>query len=144
MNWKPFKNLETLEEFSDSEKLIRFQPDIGFAIKYILSVPQWVCGRIVSRKEWPEPNNFAFAIIPWDPEKNCAVEQIGPMKIQSGVIMPNPNDPNKCILTKLDKGNLKYMPNFALRMLLEKKLMGAINQMVTDFKKSKTYTELTS
>ena len=109
-----------------------------------MSIPEWVCGRIATRRDWPEPNNYAFAIIPWDPEKNEAVEQIGPMKIQSGVIMPNPNDPNKCILTKLDKGNLKYMPTFALKMLLEKKLLGTLHTMVADFKKSKTYTELTA
>ena len=70
LNWKPFKAVETLEEYTETEKLVRFQPDIGFAIKYILSVPEWVCGRVVSRRNWPEENNFAFAIIPWDPEKN--------------------------------------------------------------------------
>ena len=136
------KKVECLEEVSDSEKLVRFQPDMGMALKYIMSIPEWVCGRLVCRRNWPDEGNFAFAIIPWDSEKNQAVEQIGPMKIQSGVMIPNPDDPNKCIITKLDKGNLKYMPNFALRMLLQKKLLGTMNDMVANFKKSKTYAEL--
>ena len=53
--------------------------------------------------------------------------------------MPHPEDPNKCILSKLDKGNLKYMPNFALSMVLRKKIVGTIEDMVVKFKKSDTY-----
>jgi len=134
--------VETIEEFGDSEKLVRFQPDVGWAVKSIAGIPDWVCGRIVAKRNWPEENNFAFAIIPWDADKNKAVNQIGPMMIQSGVIMPDPDDPQKCIVTKLDKGNLKYMPRFALKMMMNNKLVPTLTQMVIDFKKSKTYEEL--
>ena len=93
LNWKPWKVVENVEEISDSEKVIRFQPDVSWAVKSIAGIPEWISGRIVAKRNWPEENNFAFAIIPWDSEKNVAVNQIGPMMISSGVVMPNPDDP---------------------------------------------------
>ena len=46
--------------------------------------------------------------------------------MQSGVIMPDPEDPNKCIITKLDKGNLKYMPRFAIKMIMNNKVVPTV------------------
>ena len=56
--------------------------------------------------------------------------------------MPDPEDPNKCIITKLDKGNLKYMPRFAIKMIMNNKVVPTVTQMVADFKKSKTYADM--
>lgn len=142
LTWKPMKAVKLVEQINDDEKVVKFQPDLSWAVQYLMGVPEWVTGRIVVRRNWPEENMYAFAIIPFDAEKNQPVDQIGPMKLQSGIIMPNPDDPNKCILTKLDRANLRYMPNFALKMLLQKKLVGGMNQMILDYKKSKTYEEL--
>ena len=47
---------------------------MSWAVSYIMGIPEWVCGRIVARRNWPEENNYAFAIIPWDKEKNETVE----------------------------------------------------------------------
>ena len=69
LEWKPFKAVRTVEKFSESEKIAQFQPDIGFALKYIMSVPEWITVRIVGRRDFPEPGQYAFAIIPWDIEK---------------------------------------------------------------------------
>ena len=67
---------------------------------------------------------------------------MGPAKLSSGVVMPDPEDPNKAIVTKLDKGNLKYMPSFALRMMIENKLEPMVQEIVTKFKKSSAYARL--
>ena len=67
---------------------------------------------------------------------------MGPAKLSSGVVMPDPEDPNKAIVTKLDKGNLKYMPSFALRMLIENKLEPTVQEIVAKFKKSSAYARL--
>ena len=69
---------------------------------------------------------------------------MGPAKLSSGVIMPDPEDPNKAIVTKLDKGNLKYMPSFALRMLIENKLEPTVQEIVAKFKKSSAYARLSA
>ena len=69
---------------------------------------------------------------------------MGPAKLSSGVIMPDPEDPNKAVVTKLDKGNLKYMPSFALRMLIENKLEPTVQEIVAKFKKSSAYARLSA
>ena len=46
------------------------------------------------------------------------------MKIKSGVIMPNPADATKCIVSSCDKVKLKYMPNWVLKKMLKKEVAG--------------------
>ena len=69
---------------------------------------------------------------------------MGPAKISSGVCFPDPEDPNKAIVSKLDKGNLKYMPSFALRMVIENKLEPTVQEIVTKFKKSSAHARLSA
>ena len=64
------------------------------------------------------------------------------MKLSSGVCFPDPEDPNKAIVTKLDKGNLRYMPSFALRMVIENKIEPTVQDVVTKFRATETYTKL--
>ena len=142
LNWKPMKRLEEVEIFNENEKLIRMSPDVSWAVKSLAGIPEWIAVRIVARRHWPEENNFAFAIIPWDAEANKAVNQIGPVQVSSGVVMPDPDDPNKSIVTKLDKGNLKYMPRFAIKMIMNNKVIPTVTTMIADFKKSKTYKDM--
>jgi len=44
--------------------------------------------------------------------------------------MPDPNNANKCILTKLDKASMKFMPEFALKMAAKNKLVPNVTLMV--------------
>ena len=64
------------------------------------------------------------------------------MKIKSGVIMPNPEDPTKCIVSSCDKLKLKYMPNFVLKSMLKKEVVGRFSTSIANFKKSAAYKEL--
>ena len=64
------------------------------------------------------------------------------MKIKSGVIMPNPADATKCIVSSCDKLKLKYMPNFILKSMLKKEVVGRMQTMADKFKKSAAYAEL--
>ena len=74
LNWKPFTAIETLEEISAEEKVIRFSPDAPWVVTKIVGFPEWICARVVSRQNWPNQNHFAVAIIPWDAETNQPVE----------------------------------------------------------------------
>ena len=98
--------------------------------------------RVTTRENWPQENAFAYVIIPHDEEKRVAVEEIGPIKIATGVVLPHPDDENKCIFNILEKANLKYVPNFALKALLKKEVLGKFSVMVVNFKKSDTYAAL--
>ena len=145
LKWRfSFKSIKIVKQFSEEDRIIQFQPNIGFAFKYIMSVPDWVSCRVLGRRDWPEEGQYAFAIIPWDIEKEIPVEQIGPIKINSGVVIPDPEDPNKSICTRIDRGNFKYMPSFALRMIIENKLIPTLEELVVNFKKSDYHAQLTA
>lgn len=116
--YSDLKNLEVKEEFGPNDKLTRWTLNLSWAIKYVMSIPEQIDIRLVTRENWPEQNHYAYCTIPYDAEKNVPVEKYGPVKIESGCIMPHPTDPNKAILSTLDKMDMKYMPNFALKMLL--------------------------
>ena len=98
--------------------------------------------RVTTRENWPQENAFAYVMIPFDEEKRVAVEEIGPIKIATGVVLPNPDDENKCIFNILEKASLKYMPNFALKALLKSQVLGKFNVMTANFKKSDTYAAM--
>ena len=70
--------------------------------------------RFVVRRNWPEQGKFAYVFVPYDPEKG-EVEEMGEIKISGGTAIPHPDDPNKCILTTLDKAKMKYVPNFVIK-----------------------------
>ena len=61
------------------------------------------------------------------------------MKIKSGVIMPNPESPNKTIITSLDKVKLKYVPNWVLKSMMKKEALGRMKIMCSNFKKSAAF-----
>jgi hypothetical protein len=58
------------------------------------------------------------------------------------VILPHPTDANKSILAKLDKASMKFMPEFALKMVAKNKLVPNVTLMVTKFKQSETYKSM--
>ena len=75
LKWRfSFKAIRIVTKFSEEDKIVQFQPNIGFAFKYIMSVPDWVTVRVLGRRDWPEKGQYAFAIIPWDIEKETPVE----------------------------------------------------------------------
>jgi len=108
-----------------------------------MSIPEKIDIRLITRKNWPAENHYSYCTIPYDAEKKVPVESYGPIKIESGCIMPHPEDPNKCILNTLTKADFGYTPEFAIKMLLRKEMVQKFNTMQLAFKKSKTYEELT-
>ena len=144
ITWQPeLLSAEILKEYgSPDDTLQRFKYKLPIAIKYLMSIPESIDVRICKRENWPEENNYAYMSIPFDVEKNEAVEEIGGMKLKTGVVMPDPEDPNKCIITTLDKVNLKYMPNFALKRLMRKAVNGKMFEMVKKYKASATYAQI--
>ena len=138
--WQPEVNgAAMVEEYSPDDAIIRWNIKLNFALQYIMSIPETMCMRMITRKDWPEENSFAYAIIPYNEEKKQAVEEIGPMKVKSGVIFPHPTDAEKCMITSLDKLNLKYMPNFILKSMIKKEVGGRMTEMCNKYKKSAAY-----
>ena len=142
LTWRTdYKSVEILEQTSPDNKLVKFKMSLPWAFQYIFAVPEYLTFRIVLRRNWPQPNQFAYVFVPFDPEKG-EVEELGSIKISAGTIVPNPQDPNKCIITNLDKADMKYIPKFVVKKVIKSKAMGEINKMFTGYKKSQTYANL--
>ena len=63
-------------------------------------------------------------IVPYDVKKEQVVEEMGPIKIQTGCVFPHPDNPEKSIISFLEQLNLRFVPNFALKSLLKKEVQG--------------------
>ena len=98
--------------------------------------------RLIVRRNWPEENNFSYCTVPYDSEKKIPVEKYGPIKIESGCMMPHPDDPNKCFINTITKADMRYCPDFAMKMILRKEMIAKFRTMTIGFKKSKTYADL--
>ena len=76
--------------------------------------------RFVARPDFPEEGQLAYACFPYDDNKQAVVEELGKIKVATGHIKPHPEDENKIILNVLEKYNLKYVPNFAIKGMMKK------------------------
>ena len=130
------KSIEIINEFGPGDTLCKWNLQLSWALMYIMSIPEELTIRMVTRPNWPQENSYSYCTIPYDPEKHVPVEKYGPIKIESGCIMPHPEDPNKCILSTMDKMDFKYMPNFALKMIIKKEYVAKMRSMAELFKKS--------
>ena len=143
LEWMSYlKGLEILNEFGPGDTLCRWNLNMGWAMMYIMSIPEECTVRLVTRPNWPQENYYCYCTIPYDPLKHVPVESYGPFKIESGCVMPHPDDPNKCILSSMDKLDFKYVPNFALKMLIKKEYVDKMRSMIGPFKGSSTYAAL--
>ena len=124
-----------MEKASQDNKLVRYKMNLPWAFQYIFSLPEYMTFRLVFRRNWPNPNEYAYACVPYDPEKG-EVEELGKIKISAGTIRPDPEDPTKCIITTLDKADMKYIPKFVMKKGLKKKLADGMAKMFANYKNS--------
>jgi len=145
INWSPeseqwrdkMQDITVVHDFGPNDKIINIRMAIPWAVRYITSLPETMAVRCVSRENWPEPGDYAYAIIPFDLEKNMAVEEIGMLKIKSGVISPHPTDPKKSLVTGCDLVNLNMLPSWGIGFLLKKMSLPQVASMTAKYKKVK-------
>merc|ERR1719265_2617251 len=114
------REVTLVKDYGPNDHVVQVTMSIPWAIKYIMSLPEEMSMRIVSRENWPEPGDYAYAILPFDLEKNVAVEEMGMLKMKTGVISAHPSDPEKSMLTGCDLFNLGMLPNWCLGFLVKK------------------------
>lgn len=55
MEWRPeIKAVELLKDWGPNDRVIRLTPDLPWAIKYIMSVPEQLTFRIIKKTDFPE------------------------------------------------------------------------------------------
>jgi len=145
VNWTPasaqwrerMKNIRVLRDYGPNDQVVQYEPDMPWAIRYIMSLPTTMCLRICSRANWPATNDFAYACLPFDPERNVCLEEMGPLKVKTGVISPDLANPEQCTLHGTDKVNMSMMPSWGMRILFKKFMPSQLAAMTVAYKKAK-------
>ena len=136
------RSSEIVKELAPGDVVCKWEMNLNFAIKYVMSIPDKIAMRVITRENWPEQGQYGYAILPYDIEKETTLEELGPMKVKCGVIKPHPDDPeNKSRITSLDSGNLKYVPTFVLKSMMKNVGMSKLLTMVAKYKKSTVYQQ---
>ena len=54
---------------------------MGWAMTYIMGIPDSITLRVIKRPDWPELNHYGYVIVPYDVEKEQVLEELGPIKV---------------------------------------------------------------
>lgn len=138
------KSFEVIEEFGANDKLVKWNLNVPWAMKYVFSIPDTIYMRQLLRKDFPEAGAQSWLSVPYDGEKRVPVEAYGAIKLESGCFIQDPVNPNKCTLYSMNKADLSMVPNFGIKMMLRKEMIGKFNTMVQTFKKSKHFETLSA
>lgn len=108
----------------------------------MMGIPDLMCIRMVTRRDYPAPGSLSYLVVPFDRERGVAIEEVGPMKVKSGVLQAHPSgDPNQCVVYTLDCMGTG-MPEWGLSMLMKNMLHGEMRKRTAAFKQSSHYERL--
>lgn len=129
-----------VKDWGPEDCVIETKLDVPWAMKYLTGIPETIYLRFIQKRNWPNQGDHAYCCIPYDMEKGQCCDQVGMLKIKSGVISPHPENPDKCILVSLDSMTPgMMMPDFALKAMMKSKATGPVKDMIVKFKKSQFY-----
>lgn len=132
-------SLEIISDFGPDDRIIEIGMKIPWVVKYMMSMPDKMCLRMVTRRNYPNPGEWSYLVLPYDRERAHAVEEMGPLKVKSGVVSPHPSgDANRSVVYSLDSLGTS-MPEWGLAMLMKTMLKGEMKKRSTAFIKSSHY-----
>ena len=131
-----FGSTELVHDYGPDDRVYKVGVKMPWVIKYIMSVPETMAMRVVLRHDFPNVGCISYVVVPFDIERHVALEEMGPLKIKSGVISEVEGEPNKCRIASLDMANLSMMPSWGLSLLLKSIVAKQIGKMTTLFKAS--------
>eukprot|EP00928_Gymnodinium_smaydae_P024725 TRINITY_DN19924_c0_g4_i1.p1 TRINITY_DN19924_c0_g4~~TRINITY_DN19924_c0_g4_i1.p1 ORF type:complete len:309 (-),score=66.27 TRINITY_DN19924_c0_g4_i1:189-1115(-) len=138
VQWRDrIRSTTILHDYGPDDKVIQQELDLPWAMRYVMSIPDKMAVRIVSRRNWPSATDYAYAAVPFDVENNVCVESMGMLKIKTGVVSPHPTNPSQCTLTGMDLADLGIIPSWGLGFMLKKMSLPMIATMVDNYKKAK-------
>ena len=86
-------------------------PKVPFIMKYLKPMPK--TRSACNRRDFPEPGDFSYILVPIDVENNVAIERSAD-ELKSAVFNPHPDNPNATIVLA-DTANLALFPAGASR-----------------------------
>lgn len=57
-----------MKDWGPNDKVAKYKMDLPWALQYIMSMPDELMIRFISKKDWPEADSIAYAIVPYDME----------------------------------------------------------------------------
>ena len=115
---------------------------LPWVVRYMMSFPERVCMRMTIRRNFPNPGDISYLAVPYDREMGRAIEEVGPLKVKSGVITAHPSgDPNRSVIYSLDCMGTT-IPEWGLAMLMKSMLKSEIKKRADKFLKSSYYAQL--
>ena len=141
MEWRAdtVNSIEIVRDYGPDDALILMAPKVPFVMRYLMSMPEKIPIRLVTKRDFPAPGDFSYIAVPYDIERNVAIEEVGPTKLKSGVFSPHPDNPNMTIVHSLDMANLSMIPTWGLKMILKAKVTQSIDGSVKQYKASSRY-----
>eukprot|EP00933_Yihiella_yeosuensis_P040702 TRINITY_DN3505_c0_g1_i1.p1 TRINITY_DN3505_c0_g1~~TRINITY_DN3505_c0_g1_i1.p1 ORF type:complete len:349 (+),score=77.68 TRINITY_DN3505_c0_g1_i1:22-1047(+) len=127
-------NITKVKDYGPNDQVVQYELTVPWAVRYVMAIPTSMAVRVARRENWPESGDFAYACVPFDLEQNIAVEEMGMLKIKTGVITAHPEDPNMSLLRGMDLVNLGMIPSWGLGYLLKHMSLPAIASMTSAFK----------
>ena len=134
--------IEVVGDYGPDDKIVELGMKLPWLIKYMMSVPDVLCMRMITRRDYPEPGMLSYIVVPFDRQRGVAVEEVGPMKVKSGVVQAHPSgDPNKSVVFSLDMFG-SGMPEWGLSMMMKTMLKSEMKKRTSAFLKSNYYARL--
>ena len=83
MEWRAdtVYSIEIVRDFGPVVALILMAPKVPFIMKYLKPMPEKTPLRLVTRRDFPAPGDFSYIAVPYDNERNVAIEEVGPTKL---------------------------------------------------------------
>lgn len=134
--------INVVSDLGPDDRIIEVGMKLPWVVKYMMSFPDALCCRCIFRRDFPRPGDVTYLVVPFDKERHVAVEEAGPMKVKSGVLVPHPSgDPNLSVLYTLDMMSTS-IPEWGLSMLLKSMVKGEMKKRATKFRASSYYANL--
>ena len=127
--------IEAVKDYGPDDLIVRMGLKMPWVLKYMMSLPDEMCMRIVLRRDFPNVGDVSYCVVPFDLEQNVALSEWGPMKIKTGVISADPENPNRAVVYTLDAANLSMMPSWGMAWMLKAVIKKQFGAMLTEFKK---------
>jgi hypothetical protein len=141
--WDEIKSKKVEKDWGPGDFVVTYNMSLPWAVKYIMGFPELFTLHIVTKKDFPSAGAYGYSCVPYDMKTNKNMEKQGPYSAESGIITPDPEDPNKCELVCLMTMNIgqNYLPNIAFKKVVQNEIIGKYTKMFAKYKNSTLYAK---
>ena len=125
-----FTEAWVVRENAPGDRVLAARLNMFRLLRRMLGYPDPMCLRVIVRHDTPSAGDVSYLCVPYDIDKGCEVEALGPLKVQSGIISAHPDDPRRSIARTLDLAGMGFLPDrmlgFIIKAVISKTVVGAV------------------